>query len=261
MIELPDICLSRDEQLALLWPVSNIEPARELLPHYPACPALWRAIVVGLAAEQILWQANLKLVMHLALDAHRRNGGDVDELFQEGALALHDCLRRFRPELGYTFATYAHDGIRRRMAGLAERGAWLPGSRHFHRVRQLIRQDRAPERYNQLAMARRVDPAVLQYLPIEDEHFFEVESSSVEFIDLLPEPFRELLVKRYGLEGPAATQREVAEHFQVSTSTISRWEAAALQQARTLLEADRTTISAARTAAGKVRPRQRALAN
>lgn len=246
MISLPEARFSADEQLALAWPISNITTARSLLRLHPTNLALWRAVVVGLAAERLLWESNLRLVMRIALDLHRRGQGEVDDLFQEGALALRECLRTFRPELGYRLSTYAHDVIRRRMLSSVDQGPWLPGTQRIRRRALRAHEDVAQELHHP-ALARRVSADILDHMACDADHFGEVESGCLDFLDLIANPYRELLVLRYGLEGEPLSQREAALHFGVSTSTISRWERTALDQARTLLAADTTMVSAARS--------------
>jgi len=61
----------------------------------------------------------------------------------------------------------------------------------------------------------------------------------MEFLELLPELHADLLRRRFGLDGPVWSQSELAADLGVSTSTISRWEQRALEQAHQLLTADR----------------------
>lgn len=239
MITLPDFNMTPDEQRLLTLAVATIEPAYALVRLCPTNLVCWQAIVIGLAAERRLWEGNLRLVYSIAYDAHRRGNGDFEELFQEGCLALQRAIRRFRPELGFRLSTYAHDSIVRHVRHHADPGQYVFDSRHFKRVRHLVLEDKAPEQVSMATMARRVNPEVLDRMADPVDAYEEIHEQSMEFLELLPELHADLLRRRFGLDGPVWSQAELAADLGVSTSTISRWEQRALEQAHQLLTADR----------------------
>lgn len=246
MLHLPENLLTHEEQRFLATIAATVDAAATLVRLSPTAPTLPRTLGLGLAAQRILWERNLRLVMRLALDAQRRTGSDLDELFQEGCLALYDAIRGFRPELGYRLVTYAHDSIVRRLNTVDTTSDWISTSRHHRRMRLHAVADGTRGTTN-LTFARNVGPDALESLVDPRNPFEEIDEPSVEFLDLIEPKLGSLLRMRYGIDGTEWPQEAAAEHFGVSTSTISRWERRALEQARRLLLADQTTT---RVAAG-----------
>ncbi len=100
--------------------------ARELLDHpRPGCPATDRELVslcaAGERAWQQLWEANLRLVWHLAWRTQRRTGIAVDELFAEGQVALAEALMRWDHRRGIRVSTLAWKWINHTLNGVARR--------------------------------------------------------------------------------------------------------------------------------------------
>lgn len=243
-MNLPEYTMTFDEQRALASAVANIDTAYTLLLRIPSKLVFWQAIVLGLAAEQVLWENNLRLVRRIARDEQRRGVGDYEELFQEGCIALRNAIRKFRPELGYRLSTYAHDSIARHIRHSADTGQYISDSRHFRRLRRLALEDKAPENINSIALARRVSSEALEYLADPTDQFETIHGHGVEFLDLLANNHAELLRKRYGIGCSAFSQAELAAAMGVSTSTISRWEQRALEEARRVLSAERMQMVA-----------------
>lgn len=68
----------------------------------------------GEAAQGRLTEANLRLVVYLAR-SYQRRGVPLADLVQEGNVGLMAAARRFRPEKGWRFSTYAGTWIRSAM--------------------------------------------------------------------------------------------------------------------------------------------------
>lgn len=244
MITLPEFDMTPDEQRTLTFAVATIDPARSLVLRGLNELLCWRAIVIGLTAERILWEGNLRLVYSIAFEAHRRGNGELEELFQEGCLALQKAIRKFRPELGYRLSTYAHDSILRHVLHHSDPGHYVFDSRHFKRIRHLVLADEAPDQVTTVTMARHVNPEVLERMADPQDPFEEIHGIGVEFLDLLSDLDAHVLRKRYGIGGPARSQSELAEDLGVSTSTVSRWEQRALEAARRVLGSERMLMAA-----------------
>ncbi|WP_296141169.1 sigma-70 family RNA polymerase sigma factor [uncultured Tessaracoccus sp.] len=238
-LRLPEYDITPDEQRALAWGVALIEPATALLRVLPTRLELWQALLLGLAAERTLWEGNLRLVMRIAIDANRRGHGDVDELFQEGCLALRDAIRKYRPELGYRLSTYAHGAIARRMQHFEQGSTYVSDSRHFRALRRHHDDAEQSPTVNPLALARRADPEVLDRLVDPTDPYEDIDRHGTDFVALLAPRHSAVLRMRFGLDGEVWPQDAIARHFGVSTSTISRWEQLAIEEARSLLSQDR----------------------
>lgn len=237
MIDLPELKLTPHHQQALGFLVAAGRDAQALLKSTPGHRLLQAVVAGGRIAEHILWQANLRLVMRLALDAARHRGDDVDDLFQEGCLGLLDAIRRFDPSLGYRLSSFAHEHIKRRIWATESTSVWLSSSRYHRRLRRQLEDGDTSisSRRARVALAQQVDSDVLLNLPDPDDPFARVDDSCVELLELAEERYRPLLRMRFGFGGPVRQQEEIAAHFGVSRSTVSRWEGRALEQIREAL--------------------------
>jgi RNA polymerase primary sigma factor len=94
------------EALEAAWRTQPEEPA--LQPAYRAWIRAQRALE---EAKAQMIQANLRLVMHIAL-RFRGRGLPVPDLIQEGNLGLMRAVDKFEPRRGLKFVTYAHWWIR-----------------------------------------------------------------------------------------------------------------------------------------------------
>lgn len=239
MIQLPEVRLTADEQRDLATLAATITPARALLTLDPSNTGLWRAIRLGLLAEHILWTANLRLVMRIAVDVASRRGEGLDDLFQEGCLALQEAIRRFDPSLGFRLSSYAHELITRRvLATESSTTVWVGASKHFQRVRRRIESGEIPRSSARagMALAQLVDVESMENLADPEDPFERVDETCVEMIEFAEPRFRELLRLRFGFDGPPHQHADLAERFGVSRTTISRWERRALQQIRDAIE-------------------------
>lgn len=237
MIDFPELKLAPQQQQALEFLVAAGRDAQRLRTLLPGHRLLQAVASGGRIAEQVLWQANLRLVMRLALDAARHRGDDVDDLFQEGCLGLLDAIRRFDPSLGYRLSSFAHEHINRRIWATESPSVWLSSSRYHRRLRRQLEHGDTTisSRRARIALAQQVDSEVLVNLPDPEDPFARVDDSCVELLELAEERYRPLLRMRFGFGGPVHQQEEIAAHFGVSRSTVSRWEVRALAQIREAL--------------------------
>ena len=215
----------------------------------------------GRAAGDRLLLSNLRLVQKLAGQEARRSGLPLDDLFQEGCLALAGALQRFDPDRG-RFTSYAAGRIGRHLSALAavRLGALgLPVSEALalRRLRGLLAQ-RAQERSGPVRAADVAelvgcDPLQAERLlrhrsPVElvspDSHPAITADGADPDRPILDEQLRRevgrlgpelaLVVRlRFGIGCPEPMELgEIAEHLGVSLSTARRRELQALDLLR-----------------------------
>lgn len=256
---------------------------------------LARAIEVGVLAEHLLatgerpvsaseeelrtlaaegrraWQrfllANLRLVWKLAGAEARRTGLGVEELFQEGCVALAGALQRFDADRG-KFSTYATARIGQhlvttgagRFGELAlppSRAVWLRRARGLQsqlgqeRGRQIEAAELAHELQRPIEWTRRL-LAHQQPMSIEscqgarqladpgttDPEWRVFCGQLTRLLGQMPADQREVLSLRYGLAGTEpASLAAVAQQLSTSPSTVRRLEQRALAKMRTMIAA------------------------
>ena len=95
---LPASLLSAGEEISLARQIEAGLYAEHLIVtgdrRYPYS-ALRLVIQAGAQAREQFFQANLRLVMKLAARSAHHPGLSLDDLFQEGCLALGEAIRRF----------------------------------------------------------------------------------------------------------------------------------------------------------------------
>lgn len=205
----------------------------------------------GREAWQRMWLANLRLVMLLAADRARRHQLPVDELFQDGCLALALALQRFDVARGLRFTTLAHEFVRRALAvSAAGRCGTAEGPPHRRRVLQQVRRvDADEDSPRQLARAAgvtleaavlcRVRHVSLDHAPAaaiaEDGHFDRVHRVGPGFLGLLQPLHATFLRLRFGLGGPAQNLKQIGRGLRMKPPQVRELESAALAEARIVL--------------------------
>ncbi len=218
----------------------------------------------GRQAWQAFWLANVRLVWKLAHAQTQRCGGNPEEYFQEGCLALAGALQRFDPDRG-RFSTLAVSRIRQHLVEVAAHGAgWseLTVSRAVLARRARGVQAQLEQELGRPAVPQEVAAAlgwsvdraaaVLSHrraAPIDaagnDRLLAVVDSSSeqhllsLQIADLLrrvPSDQAIVLRRRYGLDGgEPESVAAVATATRMSQSTVRRLERRALAQLRARL--------------------------
>lgn len=218
----------------------------------------------GRRSWQQFLMANLRLVWMFAGREARRTGLNVEELFQEGCVALAGALQRFDSDRG-RFSTYAVTRIQQQ---LAEAGATrfgdlcLPPSRalrlrRVHGLRSQLCQERGTQIDVKELSAELQRPTewtrrILGYrapIPIDtcasawqlaaaeaDPDQALLSRQVLQKMMLIPHDQAVVLRLRYGLDdGEPASQAEVAERLQLSQSTVRRLEQRGLAALRAVL--------------------------
>lgn len=212
-------------------------------------------------AQRALVESNLRLVVKLAMEYHQP-GLPVDDLIAEGNLGLLEAARRFDPERGVRFASYATWWIHKFLIAAVNRQrlqTTVPGPV----VRET--QPRAPNGSRRAPPAPPQDPRhaprarVLSFEEFMqnsgDRHFLEsladrdslnpetvaveneLADALVAILDRIPRIEREILQARYGLHGtPSRTLQELADVMGYTRERVRQIEIRALARARRLLE-------------------------
>ncbi|MFV0429742.1 MAG: sigma factor [Arachnia sp.] len=199
--------------------------AEHLLATQHPRPGLPQVVQRGREARRRLWLSNLRLVMKFAADAARAHSLPIDDLFQEGCLALAEVIVRFDATRGSRFSTLAYPYLKHaiRREALRRCGA-LQGTKAANGQARISTLDGA-------------DPACLAV----PGGYAAIDRVGTDFLELLGQD-GELLKRRYGIGCRAQTLREVAQDLDLSASTVARAEAHALRRAREVLSDERCRV-------------------
>ena len=235
-------------KLVFSTPLLNVEEERELARRIEAGvyagylvatddrrhprSALKRIIENGSRARETLFRANLRLVMKLAGKAVKRTGLPLDDLFQEGCLALGEAIQHFDHTRGTRFSTLAHEYVSRALTRSAHTRC---GSLDLVRP---VDGSRRPIRFTDLDQAP-------SHLLACDGGFDAVELSSMDFLDLLGVGGTVLRL-RFGIGTACRTRSQAGAVLGMSATSVKRLEERALVEARQLLNAERCRVEVIR---------------
>ena len=194
-----------------------------------ATEELMRLVSRGREAGWTLIESNLRLVMKLAGEISNRYKVSMDDLFQEGCVALTQAFWRYDYERNTRFSTWAYDWILRRLQHAS--------STHCGSLDLVRRKDGTRQVVKSYALEQ-----VPAHLLTVEAGFEKVEQESLQFLDLLGED-AVVLRLRFGIGTRRLTRNQTAVALGLSASTIQRIESRALQQARQLLSAERIRVS------------------
>lgn len=223
---------------------------------------LRRIAEAGRAAHQRILQGNLRMVARIALDASRRTGVNLDDLFQDGALELARAVRRFDVERGNRFSTISHLAVTTavkesalRRGGELDAPVWrIRQARRLERLRtelavhhghditdaKLATASGHRTTWVQAASRGADAPTLLVDEGLECEHSRHALETCLpeapDWITLLGPLDQQVLRLLYGLDdGHERTYRWCADYLGLSEASIRRVERRALVRAKELL--------------------------
>ena len=206
-------------------------------------------------AQNAMVEANLRLVVKIAMEYRHTHVG-LDDLIAEGNLGLIEAAKRFDPERGVRFVSYAAWWIRKFMLQAVQRQAHQTSTP----ARPSDRPASAPVDSRSGAPGR--PPTRLRILSYDDfvqnssdRHVLEkfalgeaaepedlilekqLEEALAAVLPRLPEQERTILSEHYGLDGNAPrTLQEIGASLGVTRERIRKIELRALERARRLLQ-------------------------
>lgn len=168
------------------------------------------------AARTLLIEKNLAYIRQTARSVWNQNkaiqflGIEVEDLEQEGAIGLLQCVDRFDEKKNIKFLTYAATAIRNAMLDMLRR------QENFCTTESVEELDRE-------------DPTAAP-----EQHM--VNEDLTQALDHLTERERTYLQYRFGTDGETEHSREeTAQHFRLSTNRAKRIEEDALKKLRGML--------------------------
>lgn len=173
-------------------------------------------------AEEKLIKHNLRLVAHIS-KKYKNSNFDIDDLISIGSIGLMKAIKTFSYEKGNNFSTYASRCIENEIL-MTFRSDKKNASTVY--LDDVISVDKDGNNLSLFEIIKDNDAPIES--KVENSLIFKKIDSIIN--TKLSEREREIIVKRYGLNGCIPkTQFELAEELGISRSYISRLEKKALQ--------------------------------
>ena len=262
--DLPIIRLEPGEDTALARAVEAGVYATHLLAEHGPDSRLERAAEAGRQASDRLWWAGSRIAAHLAHQVATTQRLPVDDLLQDAYVALTESVLRYDHARGMRFSSFVYQSVTQALVeAYRHRPGTLPPSRGDRWAASLAANER-----NRLALlgtsvtlaeaaravgvsttaaARGAMTTVSLGTEWADDLSVEADDDPMgcgtDFLALLHPTHAHILAARHGIGRPMRTLVQLATEMHHSPSTIARWERAALAEARTLLSAERMTMS------------------
>lgn len=176
-------------------------------------------------AKNILVEKNLRLVAHI-VKKYAASGRDTDELIAIGIVGLVKAVNTFKLERGNRLGTYAARCIDNELLMM------LRTERKLNREISLYEPIGTDKEGNEISFIDVVEDTsedVVESMMLSER----IRKMYHAMDEVLTEREREILYKRYGLQGcREVTQREIGQHLGISRSYVSRIEKKALEKLR-----------------------------
>lgn len=208
-----------------------------------------RAQAGDAAAENMLVERNLKLIRRLVNPWIKMvRPCDAEDLVQAGAIGLHNAIRKYQPHRKIKFMSYAKGWIEQ--AARVETKRILETIRiptHIYRVKTKKLQMMAASARNLTTLDYFTDDGCIvercgdsttprdSYIA-NNELPLRIEKMR-EMVDLLNDPFRTIIIKRFGIDGEGVRTLETLSHeMGVTHETIRQRQKKALNMLKGMCE-------------------------
>jgi len=198
----------------------------------------------GAAAAERLVEGNLRLVADTARGFAAR-GVEYFDLCQIGVVGLIRAIEKFNPDLGFQFSTYATWWLRQAMSrSVQDEGRAIRIPVHMYEKAPWLQKEHAPHSIPAdtpaaLRPMLSLDTLDERWMPAATDDWMSRSDDAVQYsavhtaLDELTGREREVLVKRFGLDGGSRRTLEViGVHFGVTRERIRQIEAKAFRRLR-----------------------------
>ena len=191
------------------------------------------------ATIDMLIESNLRFAYSEALRFSEKCTVPLEDLIQQGTLGLYEAAKRYDPEMGYRFITYAVWWIRQRMGEYFARDDLIrQPAGHKKRMRYTYlsleadgkkNEKSLPSLYNRLNAGNAAPADTLLEVAEEREHVGKL-------LTMLPPKEADVLRKYYGFEGGESwTLATLGEHHKISRERVRQIKNRALRRCRKIL--------------------------
>lgn len=258
-LELPKKRLAEGEDAELAKLIEAGCYASWLLSQGSSRPGLHEVVEAAQQAHAELWAVGMRIAMQQASRyAATHDGVPLEEVFQDGCVAVAEAIMAYDYTRGVRFTTFAYECVFRCLSeGIRHRMGRMPVSRNDRRAATAVitAQAKAALCGVRLTLAEAARQANVKLeaawrgmtvaVPYDDAVLSAPEQETPEdlsFLALLPHHLRRVLELRYGVNGPPLTLSAVGTQEGISASTASRWEKEALLAARRILSRDQVRL-------------------
>jgi RNA polymerase primary sigma factor len=205
------------------------------------------------AADRLV-KSNLRLVVKIAREYSHR-GASVEDLISEGNLGLIEAAKRFEPNRGARFVTYASWWIRKYVIAAVNRhkteaSAPIPGARADRQSPggnggALVRLARRILSFDEVSRSDEHTPMEVRVpspdsLPDVKVNRLQVAEALHEALSHLGERERRILEMHYGLDGSTPTSLQaIADEMGCTREWVRQLEQRTIERARRILESRR----------------------
>lgn len=198
------------------------------------------------AAYAQLVEANLKFVVTLA-NKFIGMGLSIDDLIQEGNFGLMEAARKFTPDKGVKFITYAQFWIRKRLnLALCEHGRTvrIPVNQEYDLYKKKMRGEEVNLHNVELDRplshedgSNTVGDILLKVNAVDPFEQLERDAMIKGFLAVLKDSEKEIVMLFYGLTGDGLSTKEIADSVNKTPAEVNRALKVARAKMRNIVKA------------------------